>query len=114
MDKVREFLRVFDEEHGCVVAHEVPVALFGIEFHGKATWVALAVGAAFFAAYCREAQEYSGLVANLAEQFAFGILGDVVGYSEGAVSSRTFGMYDPLGSALAVKMRQLFMQNKVF
>jgi hypothetical protein len=44
MDDVGELHRVLDEEHRDVVAHQVPVALFGIELDGEAARVAHGVG----------------------------------------------------------------------
>ena len=47
--EVGEFQRVAQEEDRRVVAHEIPVALFGVELHGEAADVALGVGGAALA-----------------------------------------------------------------
>ncbi|MNI67131.1 hypothetical protein D3C73_1227430 [compost metagenome] len=43
VDKVREFEWVTDEEHGCVVAHDVPVTFLGVELQREATWIPLGI-----------------------------------------------------------------------
>ena len=49
VDEVGEFDRVLDEEHGDVVAHQVPVALFGVELRRKAAHVTGQIERAFVA-----------------------------------------------------------------
>ena len=44
MVQVGEFQRVAQEEHGGVVAHEIPVARVGVELHGETADVALGIG----------------------------------------------------------------------
>ena len=39
MDQVRKFYGSLDEEHGNVVADEIPVAFFSVDFHSEATHV---------------------------------------------------------------------------
>ena len=57
VDQVRELDRVLNEEDRDVVADDVPVALLGVELHGKAAHVAREVGRAFIAGDRREAHE---------------------------------------------------------
>lgn len=40
VDKVREFGRVADEEHGSVVEHPIPVALVCPQFKSESSWIA--------------------------------------------------------------------------
>lgn len=40
MDEAREEYWITDEEDGCVVADQIPVAILRVEFDGKATRVA--------------------------------------------------------------------------
>ena len=47
--QVGEFQRIAQEEDRRVVAHEIPVALIGVEFHGEAADVAFGVSGAAFA-----------------------------------------------------------------
>ena len=44
VDEVGEHQGVADEEDGGVVAHQVPVALLGVELDGKASWVTCSIG----------------------------------------------------------------------
>ena len=44
VDEVGEHQGVADEEDGGVVAHQVPVALLGVELDGEASWITCSVG----------------------------------------------------------------------
>jgi hypothetical protein len=67
--QVREFQRVAQEEHRRVVAHQVPVALLGVELDGEAADVALGIGRAALAGHGGEAHEHVGLLADFGEDF---------------------------------------------
>jgi hypothetical protein len=43
-----------DEENGCVVANQIPVAIFCVEFHGETSWVTCCVCRSALTAYNRE------------------------------------------------------------
>src|SRR5660398_150911 len=51
MNEVRELFRIFDKENRCIIAHQIPVTIFSVEFQGKTTWVSFAVGSSFFATH---------------------------------------------------------------
>ncbi len=57
VDQVGELERIADEKHGCVVAHEVIVALLGIELDCKSTRIALGIRRALLATDGGEAGE---------------------------------------------------------
>ena len=59
VDEVGEFQGIADEEHRGVVAHQIPVALLGVELEGEAAHVAFGVGGPF-AGHGGEAQEHLG------------------------------------------------------
>jgi hypothetical protein len=64
VDQVGELHRVLDEEHGDVVADQVPVALVGVELDGEAAHVARGVGRAALAGHRREAHEHRRALAR--------------------------------------------------
>ena len=61
VDEVRKFDGVLDEEYRGIVAHQVEVALAGVEFGGKAADVAHGVGRAPEALHVGKAYEYGRL-----------------------------------------------------
>ena len=63
--EVDELLGIAQEEHGRVVAHEIPVAVGRVELHGEAADVSLGVGRAALARHGGEADEHLGLGARL-------------------------------------------------
>ncbi len=98
--------RVAQKKDRRVVAHQVPVALLGIELDGRAANVALGVGGAALAGHRREAQEQVSLLADVGEELGLGVLGDVMGHLEGAVGARALGVHAPLGDHLAIEVGQ--------
>ena len=67
MVQVRELERIPDEEHRCIVAHQVPVSFLGVELQREAADIALGIGRAALAGHGGEAGEHLGLLADLAE-----------------------------------------------
>ncbi len=53
-------MRIVDKEYGRVVAHQIPVAFFGIKLNGKAAHIALTIGGTFFSSNRRETQKLQG------------------------------------------------------
>ncbi|PMQ14793.1 hypothetical protein JaAD80_19100 [Janthinobacterium sp. AD80] len=113
VDEVGELDRVLDEEHGRVVAHQIPVALFRIKAHGETARIAFRVGTAAFPANGGETREGRRLLAHFTEQFGLGVARDIVRDGKSAVGARTFGMHHALGNALAVEMLEFFDQVEV-
>lgn len=69
---------VTDEEDGCVVADEVPVAVLSVVLHGEAARVTGRVRRPALPADGREADEHRRLLADLGEDLRLGELGHVV------------------------------------
>lgn len=113
MNKVGEFVRVADEEHGGVVADEIPVAFFGIELNGESTNVAFSIGGAAFSGDRRESEEGFSLFADMREDVGFGVLSDIFGDGECAVCARTLSVHHALGDTLAVEVLHLFKQLNI-
>lgn len=113
MNEVGEFVGVADEEHGGVVADEIPVAFFGIELDGETADVAFGIGGAAFSGDRRESEEGFGLFADMGEDVGFGVLSDIFSDRECAVCARTFSVDYALGDALAVEVLHLFKQLNI-
>ena len=113
MDEVREFQRIADEKDRGVVAHQIPVALLGIELEGEAAHIAFGIGGALLTGHGGEAQEDRGLLADGAEQIGLAELADVVGHGKGAVGARALSVNHPLGNALAVEVGEFLHQPDV-
>ena len=113
VDEVGELERIADEEDGRVVAHQIPVALVGVELHGKAAHVTLGVGRAHLTGHGGKARDQRRDLAHLREDAGTGIARDVLGDGEGAEGAPALGVDDALGDALAVLMGQLLQQVPV-
>ena len=111
--EVGELQRVAEEEHGGVVTHEVPVALFGVELHGKATDIAFGIGRTALARHGGEAHEALGLLTHLAEDGGTGVLSDVVCHGEGAIGACALGVHAAFGDHLAVEVGEFLNQPRV-
>ena len=106
--QIGEFQWVAEEEHGRVVAHQIPVAFFGVKLDGETTDVALGIGRAAFTCHGRETHKQIGFFADLVENFGFGVLADVVGNGKRTECTRTFGMHAALRNDFTVEVRQFF------
>ncbi len=108
-DEVLEFHRVLDEEHRRVVAHQVVVALLGVELQREAAGVAPGVRAALLARDGGEAGQHLGPLAGL-EEIRLGELADVIGDLEDPVRPAALGVHHPLGDPFAVELGHLLDQ----
>ena len=102
--EVGEFERIAQEEDRRVVAHQVPVALLGVELHGKTPDVPLGVGSAALAGHRGKAQEKIGLLADFGKNLGLGVAGDVVGDGKGAIGAGTLGVHAAFGDYLPVEV----------
>jgi hypothetical protein len=111
--QIRELARIADEEHRSVIAHHVPVSLFGIELQSKTTDIALGIGRTALPSYRSEAGKHLRLLSYLAENLSAGVLGDVVRDRECAEGTRSLGVHAALWDDLAHKTGQLFIQPDI-
>ncbi len=108
MVEIGEAQRITEEEHRRVVADDVPVAVFRIEFQGEAADIAFGVRGAALTGDGGEAGQHRRLLADLGKDLGLGVAGDVVRDGEGAVGAGALGVHAALGNHFAVEMRQLF------
>ncbi|CFP67595.1 Uncharacterised protein [Bordetella pertussis] len=113
MDEVGELERIANEEHGRVVADQVPVAFVGIELDGEATHVTFGVGRAALAGHGRKAQEQRRLLADFGEDPGARVAGNVMRDREGAIGARAFGVHHALGNAFTVEVGQFLQEPDV-
>ena len=111
--EVGELEGIAQEEDRRVVAHQIPVALLGIELHRKAPDVPLGVGGAALAGDGGKAQEAVGLLADLGEDLGLGVLGDVMGDGEGAVGAGTLGVHPAFGDHLPVEVGEFLQEPDI-
>ena len=101
---VRELHPVSHEEHGHVVAHEVPVALARVELDREAARVADRLGRAALVDDGREARDHGRLRPRRAEEVGAGEVRDVMRRLEEALGRGAAGVDDALRNALPVKL----------
>ena len=109
VDEVGELDAVADEEDGGVVAHEVVVALVGVELEREAARVAPGVGAPLLAGHGGEAGQHLDLGARL-EQRRASVGTHVARGGERAEGAAALGVDDALRNLLAVELRELLDQ----
>ncbi len=119
VDDVRKLDGVADEEDREIVAHEVPVAVFGVEFHGKPAGVAGDFGGIPSADDGGEPDGEWCPLPGLLEDLGAGVFrGRLVAYLSGgvelAIADEAARMHHALGNALAVEMSDLFQELIVF
>ena len=85
---------VADEEDGRVVAHQVPVALLGVELEREAAWVAHRVGRAALASDRGEAHRQRSALAHRGEHGRLAVACDVVRHLK--VAERTWSYGQPV------------------
>ncbi|MNQ46784.1 hypothetical protein D3C85_606100 [compost metagenome] len=111
--EVRETQWIAKEKHRGVVAHQIPVALLGVELQGETSDVTLGIGRAALAGNGGETGEDRRLLAHLRKQASLGVARHIVGHGEGAVGAGTFGMHAPLGNDFAVEVGEFFQQPDI-
>lgn len=67
MDETREQKRISDEEDRSVVADQIPVALFRVEFDGETAWITRRIRRPRFTADRREPYEQRCPLADMRE-----------------------------------------------
>ena len=112
MDEVRELNAIADEEHWRVVAHDIEVALFGVELQCKAAHVTPAIRGALLTCDSGESRQHRRDRVRL-EYCSLGVLGDILGDGQFTESTCTLSVNNALRNALAVEVRELFQQVDV-
>ena len=113
MHEVRELHRVLDEEHRHVVAHQVPVAIVGIELHREAAHVARGILRAALSGDGREAHEDRGPLAFLLERRRARDVGERFVGLEEAMRTAAAGVDDPFGNPFMVEVGDLLAKDEV-
>jgi hypothetical protein len=112
MDDVRKLDRVANEEHGQVVADEIPVAVLGVELHGESAGIPRHLGGVAPANHGGEADGERRLLAFLLKQLRSrvlrrGLVANRAGRLELPVADEAARVHDPLRDALAVEVADL-------
>jgi len=68
--KIRKLERIAQEKYGRVVAHEVPVSLFGVKLHRKTSNIALGISCATFPATVEKRKKQSVFFPTVEKIFA--------------------------------------------
>src|SRR5690554_5011183 len=114
MDKIWKFDSITDKERRRIVAHQIPISVFGIELHRKSTRVTLGIGSTTRASDRGEAGEQVRALAYLRHHFHFGPFDHVgVGDFEVPMSAGTDRMHHSLRNPFTVKSGQLFYEISV-
>lgn len=114
VDEVGELDGVLDEEHREVVAHQVVVALLGVELGGEASDVADGVGRSAEAGHRGEPDEHRRPFTGGGEEFRCGVGRQPVVISfEVAVGAGPAGVHHSLRDALMVEVGDLLAGVKI-
>jgi len=114
MNQVWKLDGVLNEEDRNVVAHNIPVAFFRVELHGKAPHIARKIGRALIASHSREAGEDIGLLTFSLENVCRGDVLKRIQCLEIAMRTVAAGMHDAFRNALMVEVENLFTEDEVF
>ena len=112
VDEVRELNAIADEEHRRVVAHDVEVALFGVELQRKTAHVTPAIRGALLTSDSGESCQHRRDNVRL-EDGSLSVLGDVLSDGQLTESTCALSVNNALRDALTVEVRQLFQQVDV-
>lgn len=113
VDEIGEFQGVSDEEDWGVVSDHIPVTFFSVELDGKTSGVSFGISRSLFTTDSGESGEDGGSLSDLAEDFGFAVLGNVIGNLKITVSASTLGMDDSFGNSFSVEMSKLVDKMEV-
>lgn len=114
MDKVRELMRILNEENRGVIPDEVENALFGIEFGGEAADITHRIGRTRAALYCREAHKYRCDFVRIGKEIRLRDRLQALVRLEIAVRRGAASVNDTLRNTLMVEMGDFFPQDEIF
>ncbi len=104
--------RIAQEKDRRVVAHQIPVARIGVEFHREAAYVAFGIGGTAFPRDGRKTDETLGLLADPAEiEAGVARARDVVRHGKGSRRRSLWRAY-AVREYLAVEMRESFRASR--
>ena len=114
MNQVGKLDRILDEEHGDVVADQIPVAFVAVELDGEAAHIARRVLRALGTGDGREPAKHRRALALLRKHRRSRQLGDCARAFKISVRTRAPGMHDALGNALVIEMEDLLAEDEIF
>ena len=107
-------MRVLNEEHRGVIAHQIENTLFGIKLGGKAADIPDGICRTRAALYGGEAHKYRSDFVRIGEEIRFGDRFQALIGLEVAVRSGTARVDDAFRYPLVVEMGDFFPQDKIF
>ncbi len=113
MVEVRELQRVAQKEDRRIVAHQVPVALFGIKLHGKTANVAFGVRRSTLARHRGKPHKHLSFLAYLRKHCRLGVGRNILRDGKRAKSARPLGVHTALRDHFPVKVGQFFQKPDI-
>ena len=107
-------MRILNEEHRGVIAHQIENTLFGIKLGGKAADIPDGICRTRAALYGGEAHKYRSDFVRIGEEIRFGDRFQALVGLEVAVRSGTARVDDAFRNSLMVEMGDFFPQDEVF
>ena len=114
VNQIGEFHRILNEKYRNIVADEIPVALIGIELHGKAAHVARRVRRSALAGDRGEAHEHRRDLSRIGERRRAGQIRERLVGLEESMRPRAPRVHDALGNSFVIEMRDLLAQHEIF
>ena len=111
MNEVREFDGVLDEEHGNVIADDIPVSLLRIQLYGETAYVAREICRTLAAGDRRKAYERFGFFERPREHIGFGNIAQRFVTFEKAARTEAARVHHAFRNALVVEVKDLFPEN---
>ena len=112
MDDIRKLDRILNKEHGNVVSHDVPIALFRIDLYREAAHIARQIRRAFVAGNGREAHEHGSFLFGPLKEIGLGDVGQRFVIFEIAMCSEAARVNDSLRDTLVIESERSFRENE--
>ncbi len=110
MIEIDKLQRIAKEEHWGVVARQIPIALFGVEFQREAANIPLSISCAPLAGNSWKAGQHVSFFTNFRKYFCFGVSCYIVCDSKGAKGAWTLGVHAALRDDFPVEVSHLFQE----
>ncbi|OQB99613.1 MAG: hypothetical protein BWX80_03632 [Candidatus Hydrogenedentes bacterium ADurb.Bin101] len=111
--EVGELQRVAQEENGRIVADQVPVAFFRVEFRGETANITFRISGAPFARHGGKSGKSLRFLADFGKNLCPGIACNIVGHGKSAEGAGTFGVHAPFRDDLPVEVGEFFEEPDV-